>query len=368
MNETCRVAIGIYTALSENLKTGIKEHTLKEASMLHDLGKVLIPSKIINKPARLNKKEREIMNIHSTLGYELLKTQKINEETLDLVKYHHQNLKHSGYPALNCDHHPSDIGVQIISTADKYSALREARVYRRKLSRIESLLILYKEVLEGQIHKEIFNELVEYAKSLGEITNVINSAGVSPAMKGTPEGILKINALGTVYVNQEFSKVMNAGSVIVDVSSNSAYVLPGFIIPKKAYPLAETNEELFVKKLVKKSKLAKGEYQQKGFAYSLSKNFVVWYAKKCAFEYGLKGIRVVSLSPGLIATDMGNLEKEEGGMLIPFACEERMGKPEELGYALATVADERNGYLAGVDVLCDGGSTNGMKEFKKKKK
>ena len=114
--------------------------------------------------------------------------------------------------------------------------------------------------------------------------------------------------------------------------------------------------------------MAKGDYQRKGFAYSLSKNFVVWYAKKCAFEYGVKGIRVVSLSPGLIATDMGNLEKEDGGMLIPFSAEERMGKPEELGYALATVADERNGYLAGVDVLCDGGSTYGMKEFKKKKK
>lgn len=216
--------------------------------------------------------------------------------------------------------------------------------------------------------RESVKELVAFATSLGEVKNVINSAGVSPAMKGTPEGILRINALGTVYVNQEFSKVMNPGSVIVDVSSNSAYVLPSFIIPKKAYALAETNEELFLKKLVKKSGLAKGEYQQKGFAYSLSKNFVVWYAKKCAFEYGLKGIRVVSLSPGLIATDMGNLEKEEGGMLIPFAAEERMGKPEELGYALATVADERNGYLAGVDVLCDGGSTNGMKEFKKKKK
>lgn len=216
--------------------------------------------------------------------------------------------------------------------------------------------------------RESVKELVEYAKSLGEIVNVINSAGVSPAMKGTPEGILKINALGTVYVNQEFSKVMGKGSVIVDVSSNSGYILPNFIIPKKAYPLAETNEEKFVKKLVKRAGMAKGEYQRKGFAYSLSKNFVVWYAKKCAFEYGLKGIRVVSLSPGLIATDMGNLEKKDGGMLIPFSCEERMGKPEELGYALATLADERNGYLAGVDVLCDGGSTNGMKEFKKKKK
>jgi NAD(P)-dependent dehydrogenase (short-subunit alcohol dehydrogenase family) len=216
--------------------------------------------------------------------------------------------------------------------------------------------------------RESVKELVSFACELGEVKNVINSAGVSPAMKGTPEGILRINALGTVYINQEFSKVMNPGSVIVDVSSNSAYILPGFIIPKKAYPLAETDEAAFLKKLVKRSGMAKGEYQQKGFAYSLSKNFVVWYAKKCAFEYGVKGIRVVSLSPGLIATDMGNLEKEDGGMLIPFSAEERMGKPEELGYALATVADERNGYLAGVDVLCDGGSTNGMKEFKKKKK
>ena len=216
--------------------------------------------------------------------------------------------------------------------------------------------------------RESVKELVNFATSLGEVKNVINSAGVSPAMKGTPEGILRINALGTVYINQEFSKVMNPGSVIVDVSSNSAYILPSFIIPKKAYALAETNEEKFIKTLTKKAHMAKGEYQIKGFAYSLSKNFVIWYAKKCAFEYGLKGIRVVSLSPGLIATDMGNLEKKDGGMLIPFSAEERMGKPEELGYALATVADERNGYLAGVDVLCDGGSTYGMKEFKKKKK
>ena len=40
---------------------------------------------------------------------------------------------------------------------------------------------------------------------------------------------------------------------------------------------------------------------------------------------------------------------------------------EKNGFAIATVADERNGYLAGVDVRCDGGSTRGQKEFKKKK-
>lgn len=214
--------------------------------------------------------------------------------------------------------------------------------------------------------RESVKALVSYAVSLGEVKTVINSAGLSPAM-ADPETIVRVNALGTVYMNEEFSKVMKKGSVIVDVASNSAYVLPKFLINKKVYALADQDEEKFVAKIVKKAKLAKGDYQRSGFAYALSKNFVVWYAKKCAFDYGPKGIRVASLSPGLIATDMGNLEAKDGGMLIGFSTEERMGKPEELGYALATVADERNGYLAGVDVLCDGGSTNGMQEFKKKK-
>lgn len=215
-------------------------------------------------------------------------------------------------------------------------------------------------------NRESVRALAAYAVSLGKVTTVINSAGLSPAM-ADPETIVRVNALGTVYMNEEFSKIMKKGGVIVDVASNSAYVLPKFLINKKLYALADHDEEKFVKKIVKKAKLAKGDYQRSGFAYALSKNFVVWYAKKCAFEYGPKGIRVVSLSPGLIATDMGNLEAKDGGMLIGFSAEERMGKPEELGYALATVADERNGYLAGVDVLCDGGSTNGMREFKKKK-
>ena len=55
--------------------------------------------------------------------------------------------------------------------------------------------------------RESVKALAEYAASLGEIKNVIHAAGVSPAMKVTPEEIMKINALGTVYVNHEFSKL-----------------------------------------------------------------------------------------------------------------------------------------------------------------
>ena len=164
MNETCNIAMGVYSILSDEIKKQVDKLCLKEASMLHDLGKILIPSKILNKPAKLSNKERKIMNIHSTLGYELLKNQDINEETLSLIKYHHQNLKHSGYPAMPTEDTSSDIGVQIISIADKYSALREARVYRRRLTRIESLLILYKEVREGKILPEVYKALIRYAE------------------------------------------------------------------------------------------------------------------------------------------------------------------------------------------------------------
>lgn len=162
MNETCNIAEGVFSMLSEDLKRDLDKSIIKEASMLHDLGKVLIPSKILNKPAKLNVKEREIMNIHSTLGYELLKTQNISPKTLELIRYHHQNLQHSGYPAIETTI-TSDIAVQIVSISDKYSALREARVYRRRLSRLESLLILYREVREGKIAPEIYNALVKYA-------------------------------------------------------------------------------------------------------------------------------------------------------------------------------------------------------------
>ena len=211
--------------------------------------------------------------------------------------------------------------------------------------------------------REQVRELAEYAASLGEIKNVINSAGLSPAM-AEPEKLMRVNALGTVYINDQFSKLMNAGSVIVDVSSNSAYILPDFLASKKTFALADKNEDKLLKKVLALPCKLKG-YKASGLAYGLSKKFVIWYAAKSAYELGAKGIRVCSLSPGLIATDMGNLEAEEGGSLLDTTAERRMGKPEELGYAIATVADERNGYLAGVDVLVDGGSVVGKNFIKK---
>ena len=204
--------------------------------------------------------------------------------------------------------------------------------------------------------RQSVRELAEYAASLGTISSVINAAGLSPTM-ADGEKILRVNGLGTVYVNQEFSRLMGKGSVILDVASNSAYAMPKSLLPRRAYPLAETDEEQFVKKVLRRANVARSAYQKAGFAYAISKNFVVWYARKCAFDLGPKGIRVCSLSPGLIATSMGEAESDAGGYLIDLAAEHRMGTPAELGFAIASCADERNGYLAAVGVLVDDGST-----------
>lgn len=212
-------------------------------------------------------------------------------------------------------------------------------------------------------------KLVEFSTKLGEVTTVINSAGLSPVMSD-PETIMKVNALGTVYVNQEFANVLKKGSVIVDVASMAGYGLPEFIIPYKAYPYADKDENKFLQIVLKRASLAKKDpYQHAGFSYSISKNFVIWYAQKSAFDFAEKGIRVVSLSPGLIATGMGNAEKEKGlaASQLDTTCNHEMGTPESLGYALASVADDRNTYLNAVDILVDGGCTMGAKKFRNPK-
>ena len=168
------------------------------------------------------------------------------------------------------------------------------------------------------------------------------------------------SAVGAKNVNMAFRKYMERGSAIVDVASCAAYDLPDIAVHHGVFELAEYHEDEFVQKML--SEVGYARKNQPGLAYRLSKTFVVWYAKKCAFAYGKDGIRVASVSPGLIDTETGALEAEHAAHMIENSAEHRMGTPDEIGFALAAIADERNSFLAGVDVIVDGGGLNG-KQF-----
>ncbi len=202
-------------------------------------------------------------------------------------------------------------------------------------------------------NRESVKNLAKEAAKLGEVQAVIHAAGMSPHM-GDADALIKTNAMGTIYMNEEFAKVMRAGSCIIDVSSMSAYLTPKLVMPTKLYKYSEINLDTFYKKLSKRMRLFPASVRP-GVAYGVSKDFVIWYAKRSAIRYGDRGIRVVSVSPGNFATPMGKLEEEEADKFTRHAAIKRFGKPEEIAFLFASIVDCQNGYLTGVDILCDGG-------------
>lgn len=207
-------------------------------------------------------------------------------------------------------------------------------------------------------------QLAKHASELGNVQALIHAAGLSPHM-GDAKTILQANALGTIYINTEFSKIMGEKSCIIDVSSMSAHLTPEIIMPRGLYKYALTDVNKFMSKMLSRVNIFPSKVRS-GVAYAMSKHFDVWYAKKCAGLYGDKGIRVISVSPGNFETPMGKLEEEEAGTFMKSAAIKRFGYPDEIAYLFASCVDERNGYLTGVDIICDGGLVaSGVSALKK---
>lgn len=155
----CRiVSAQIYSALPSELKQGINLPHLQEAAMFHDYGKVLIPEKILNKAGKLNENEQEIMHLHSELGYELLKNKGLSNETLNLIKYHHQTRAGDGYPQIE-NGFEYNLSSEILSVADKYTALREQRSYKNAMTHQEALEVIRADVGAGLVSEEVFRAL-----------------------------------------------------------------------------------------------------------------------------------------------------------------------------------------------------------------
>lgn len=104
--------------------------TLTLAGLLHDLGKLLVPSRIISKPSVLSAVEYVIIKHHPTDGYQLLEPQDLDSRIKNAALMHHERKDGSGYPqGLKGDE--IDEFAQIVGIADVYEAMTSPRVYRR---------------------------------------------------------------------------------------------------------------------------------------------------------------------------------------------------------------------------------------------
>ena len=114
---------------------------LECASLLHDLGKLVVPEHILNKPGALSRTEFEQMKSHASIGAEILSNVRFPYPVEPIVRHHHENWDGSGYPAsLRGEAIP--LGARILSVVDCFDALTSDRPYRRELSREAALDIV----------------------------------------------------------------------------------------------------------------------------------------------------------------------------------------------------------------------------------
>lgn len=114
------------------------QYMITLASALHDIGKIGIDDKILNKPGRLTKEEFEIMKSHTLIGASILENLGLYQEepllktAYQICRWHHERYDGKGYPdGLRGDEIP--ISAQVVSVADVYDALVSERVYKKAI-------------------------------------------------------------------------------------------------------------------------------------------------------------------------------------------------------------------------------------------
>lgn len=121
-----------------------EQDILTLAGLLHDVGKMGIPGKIIKKAGSLTDEEYELIKQHPQKGYDFLKKHPLDERIMNAALMHHERCDGSGYPnGLKADE--IDDFAKIVAIADYYDALTSARVYREPHCPFEVFRMLQQE-------------------------------------------------------------------------------------------------------------------------------------------------------------------------------------------------------------------------------
>lgn len=141
-HQHCLLVAGLAAAFGASLGLGEGErHRLTKAALLHDVGKIHVPTAILNKPGKLDANEMAVMKRHPAMGYAMLTGQGFSSEVLQVVRSHHEMLDGSGYPDGLKAHEIPDF-VRVLTVCDIYAALIERRPYKAPMSSEQAFAIL----------------------------------------------------------------------------------------------------------------------------------------------------------------------------------------------------------------------------------
>jgi NAD(P)-dependent dehydrogenase (short-subunit alcohol dehydrogenase family) len=204
--------------------------------------------------------------------------------------------------------------------------------------------------------RESVQALVKAAAEIGEITGLIHAAGVSTS-QAPPATILRVDLYGTALVLEAFGNVIANGGSGVVIASQSGHRLPALSAEQnKALATTPANGLLAL------PFLQPDEVKDPLHAYQLSKRGNSLRVMAEAVNWGKRGARINTISPGIIITPLAKDElsgpRGDGyRRMIGLSAVGRAGTPDEVGNVGALLMGPDGAFITGSDFLMDGGVT-----------
>lgn len=204
--------------------------------------------------------------------------------------------------------------------------------------------------------RDSIKALIAKAQKYGDITMLVNAAGVSPS-QAPVEAILKVDLYGTAVLLEEVGKVIKEGGVGVTISSQSGHRMPA-LTPKEDELLAVTPTE----DLLSLDMLQPENIRDTLHAYQIAKRCNEKRVMAQSVIWGKKGARINSISPGIIVTPLAidEFNGPRGDFYKNMFAKCPAGRPgtaDEVANVAELLMSDKGAFITGADFLVDGGAT-----------
>lgn len=205
--------------------------------------------------------------------------------------------------------------------------------------------------------RESVLDLIAKAREYGEISMLVNAAGVSPS-QAPIEAILKVDLYGTAVLLEEVGKVIKKGGVGVTISSQSGWRMPALTAEEDELLATVPTEELLDLPLLRPENIRDTLH-----AYQLAKRCNEKRVMAEAVKWGRRGARINDIAPGIIVTPLA-LDEFNGPRgdfyknMFAGCPAGRPGTADEVANVAELLMSEKGAFITGSTFLIDGGATS----------
>ncbi len=214
--------------------------------MMHDMGKMLVPNEILNKPGKLDQEELIVMQNHTSLGFELLKSSpNMYLGAIETAYTHHERLDGRGYPRGVAGNMIGNY-TRIVTIADMYDAMTSDRVYKKGMNHLEAINIMSQD--KGHLDPNL-------------VTKFIESIGVYP-----PGTMVELNS-GEIAIVVEVNNLSKLRPKIILLTDRGKHKIPEKTLDLNEMRLNADNQVFTIKRTIRPSDygIDGTEYYQRGF-------------------------------------------------------------------------------------------------------